>query len=62
MPEVSWECNVLKSVAVARLSGQIIDEGATRKRLQIPPIEKPISRVDIINSHWSVLCFEKINQ
>lgn len=62
MPEVSWECKVLKSAAVARLSGQIIDGGATRKRLQIPPIERPISVVDMTNNHWSVLYFEKINQ
>jgi hypothetical protein len=45
---------VFKSAAVTRRLGQIIDGGATRKRLQMPPIEKPISWVDMTNSHWSV--------
>jgi hypothetical protein len=58
-PEVSRECKVLKSVDVTRFVGQIIDGGATRKRLQIPPIEKPISWVDMTNSHWSNFCFKK---
>lgn len=34
-------CRVLNSVAETRLAGQIILGGATRKRLQIPPSEKP---------------------
>jgi hypothetical protein len=51
MPEVSWPCNILKSTVVTRFAGQIIEGGETRKRLQIPPIEKPISWVDMINSH-----------
>ena len=50
---------MLKSAAVTRFAGQIIDGGATRKRLQIPPIEKPISCVDMTNSHWSNFCLEK---
>ena len=36
------------------MSGQIIDAGATRMRLKMPQIEKPISWVDMTNSHWSV--------
>jgi hypothetical protein len=32
-----------------------MDGGATRKRLQMPPIEKPISWVDMTSNHWSVL-------
>jgi hypothetical protein len=31
-----------------------MDGGATRKRLQMPPIEKPISWVDMTSNHWSV--------
>jgi len=37
-----------------RFEGQIMDGGATRKRLQMPPIEKPISWVDMTSNHWSV--------
>lgn len=55
VPKVSLACNVLKSTAIARFSGQIIDGGSTRKRLQIPQIEKPISWVDMTSSHWSVM-------
>jgi hypothetical protein len=40
---------------VTRFAGQIMDGGATRKRLQIPPIEYPIIWVDMTSSHWSVL-------
>ena len=40
---------------MGRLVGQIIDGGVTRKRLQMPLIEKPISWVDMTNSHWSIL-------
>jgi hypothetical protein len=58
VPEVGWACNVLKSAAVTRFVGQIIDGGETRKRLQTPPIEKPISWVDMTNSHWSVFAEE----
>ena|SRR5216684_1931442 len=54
VPQVSWECNVLKSTAVTRFEGQIMDGGATRKRLQMPPIEKPINWVDMTSNHWSV--------
>jgi hypothetical protein len=59
---VSLECNVLMIAAVTRLPGQIMDEGVTRKRLQIPAIEKPISWVDMSNSHWSVLAMKPINE
>jgi hypothetical protein len=52
---VSWECNVLKIAQMARNVGHIIDAGATRTRWQMPPIEKPISWVDMTNNHWSVL-------
>ena len=45
---------MLKSAAVTRVPGQIMDGGATRKRLQMPPIEKPISWVDMTSNHWSV--------
>jgi hypothetical protein len=45
---------VLKSAAKTRFWGQIMDGGATRKRLQMPPIEKPISWVDMTSNHWSV--------
>ena len=31
-----------------------MDGGATRKRLQNPPIEYPIIWVDMTSSHWSV--------
>jgi len=31
-----------------------MDGGATRKRLQMPPIEKPINWVDMTSNHWSV--------
>ncbi len=54
VPQVSWECNVLKSAAATRFEGQIMDGGATRKRLQMPPIDKPISWVDMTINHWSV--------
>ena len=54
VPQVSWECNVLRSAAATRVSGQIMDGWATRKRLQMPPNEKPISWVDITSNHWSV--------
>jgi len=30
-----------------------MDGGCTKKRRQIPPIEKPISCVDITSIHWS---------
>jgi hypothetical protein len=45
---------VLKSAASTRVPGQIMDGGATRKRLKMPPIEKPISWVDMTSNHWSV--------
>jgi hypothetical protein len=51
VPEVSWECNVLKTAAVTRFTGQIMDGGATRNRLHMPPIEKPISWVDMTSIH-----------
>ncbi len=31
----------------------LIDGGATRNRRVMPPIEKPISCVDMTSSHWS---------
>jgi hypothetical protein len=37
-----------------RFTGQIMDGGATRKRLQMPPTEYPISWVDMTSNHWSV--------
>ena len=45
---------MLRSAASTRIPGQIMDGGATRKRLEMPPIEKPISWVDITSNHWSV--------
>ena len=45
---------MLKSAAVTRFAGQIMEGGATRKGLQMPPIEKPISWVDITSSHWTI--------
>ena len=45
---------MLRSAALTRFVGQIMDGGATRKRLQMPPIEKPISWVDMTSNHWSV--------
>jgi hypothetical protein len=45
---------VLRSAASTRFPGQIMDGGGTRKRLQMPPIEKPISWVDMTSNHWSV--------
>ena len=44
---------MLKIAANTRLAGQIMDGGATRMRLHRPPIEKPISWVDMTSSHWS---------
>ena len=46
---------MLKIAQMARYGGHIMDAGATRIRWQMPPIEKPISWVDMTNSHWSVL-------
>jgi hypothetical protein len=62
VPVVSWECKVLKMAAKAKLSGQIIDDGATRIGLQTPQIEMPISWVDMTSNHWSVLVKEQINR
>ena len=61
VPFVSCVCNVLKSAATGRFAGQIMDAGATKMRLQMPAIEKPISWVDMTNSHWSVFG-EETNQ
>lgn len=53
MPAYCWECRVLNRAQFTRVTGQIIEGGDTRKRRAIPPMEKPISCVDITTNHWS---------
>lgn len=53
IPAYCCLCRVLKRVQYTRLRGQIIDGGDTRKRRAMPPIEKPMSCVDITRNHWS---------
>ena len=53
IPAYCCECSVLKRAQLTRFAGQIIDGGETRNLLAMPPMEKPISWVDITTIHWS---------
>jgi hypothetical protein len=43
-------------------NGQIMDDGATRMGAKMPPMENPISWVDMISNNWSVLVKKLINK
>lgn len=64
IPAYCWEWRVLNRAQFTRLIGQIMDGGATRNRRATPPIENPMSWVDITTNHWSMgfLTLRKISK